>query len=236
MTGRVRDLSAMPRNPILASMARSAEEALVRPFRRWQHGPQVRACDHPGCREEGLHRAPRSRERLREYFYFCLEHVRAYNRAWDYFAGMDEDEIEAERRRDACWQRPSWPLGSIGHDDRGGYRYRDDFGIFENGFEARRRDGNGRHRRGGDGHGTGEAHRDGRGYGWRRGPRPETPAEKALAELDLVGPVTFEAVKARYKELAKRLHPDANGGDRSTEDRLKIVNQAYATLRAAYAR
>jgi curved DNA-binding protein CbpA len=46
--------------------------------------------------------------------------------------------------------------------------------------------------------------------------------------------VTFAAIKVRYKELVKRFHPDANGGDRTNEDRLKTVNQAYATLRKAY--
>ena len=38
-------------------------------------------------------------------------------------------------------------------------------------------------------------------------------------------------MKTRYKELAKRHHPDANGGDRAAEERLKTINIAYATLR-----
>ena len=51
--------------------------------------------------------------------------------------------------------------------------------------------------------------------------------------LDLKPPVTLKEVKARYKTLVKRLHPDANGGDKEAEERLKVVNQAYSTLKAA---
>ncbi len=44
-------------------------------------------------------------------------------------------------------------------------------------------------------------------------------------------PVSRDDVKARYKMLAKSLHPDANGGDKRAEERLKSVNHAYTTLR-----
>ena len=54
-----------------------------------------------------------------------------------------------------------------------------------------------------------------------------------LATLGLSWPVTMDEVKTRYKELAKRHHPDANNGDRAAEERLKTINLAYATLRIA---
>jgi len=53
-----------------------------------------------------------------------------------------------------------------------------------------------------------------------------------LATLGLSWPVTMTEVKSRYKELAKRHHPDANNGDRASEERLKIINLAYAELRS----
>ncbi len=70
----------------------------------------VRACDWEGCEAEGAHPAPKSRERMYERYWFCKEHARAYNSAWNYFAGMSADEIEAERKRDTIWQRPTWPF------------------------------------------------------------------------------------------------------------------------------
>ena len=62
----------------------------------------------------------------------------------------------------------------------------------------------------------------------------QTPPElrEPLATLGLSWPTTLEAVKTRYKELAKRHHPDANGGDRAAEERLKTINLAYAAVRS----
>ena len=71
----------------------------------------VRTCDWPGCTEDGEHRAPKARDRLREYHWFCMDHVRVYNKRWNYYQGMSELEIEDDKRHDTVWNRPSWPLG-----------------------------------------------------------------------------------------------------------------------------
>lgn len=192
-------------------MRRPNQKELDGPFR---HPPgQERACQHPGCREAGAYRAPVGRERLHEYYWFCLEHVRAYNLAWDFFAGMNETEIERQRRDDTVWQRPSWPFSQSGGRAtrsngrfNGAYRMHDGFGFFSEGPA-----------------------------GERTPPRPPTEEQKALAVLDLAGPVTFQDIRARYKTLVKKLHPDANGGDRAAEERLKAVNQAYAALKIRFA-
>jgi len=75
-----------------------------------QSAVDVRQCDWQGCEAEGAHPAPRSRARLMERYWFCKEHAREYNRAWNYFAGMSAAEIELERRKDTIWQRPTWPF------------------------------------------------------------------------------------------------------------------------------
>src|SRR5258708_32746139 len=91
--------------------------------------PPMRPCGHPGCAGRGDFRAPRSKSELNAFYWFCLDHVRAYNAAWNYYAGMSEAEIEAEIRSDTVWQRPTWPLGSrIGA--RFEPRWRDD-GLFD---------------------------------------------------------------------------------------------------------
>src|SRR5580704_4583932 len=71
---------------------------------------KTRACDCPGCSGIGDYRAPKTRE-LTDYYFFCLDHVRSYNAAWDYFAGMTGAQIEAHIRAATMWERPSWPLG-----------------------------------------------------------------------------------------------------------------------------
>ena len=56
---------------------------------------------------------------------------------------------------------------------------------------------------------------------------------KALDTLGLEVGAPPAEIKARFKELVKRHHPDANGGDRSTEDRLREIIQAYNYLKSA---
>ncbi len=175
-------------------------------------GPKGRqSCAHPDCGKEGLYRAPRSRRALDSYYWFCLDHVRLYNKAWDYCAGMTPEDIEAHIRADVVGWRPTWPMGwwASRRADAIFDSVEDGFGFFT--AEAGRRAG-------AEGRKTNPA-----GLG--------TAEEKALSAMDLSSPVTLERVKARYKELVKRLHPDANGGDQAAEERLKSVNQAYATLR-----
>jgi len=58
--------------------------------------------------------------------------------------------------------------------------------------------------------------------------------EQALAVFEIEPPFTPVRLKARYKQLVKLHHPDAHGGDKAAEERLKIINQAYATLKASY--
>ncbi len=159
-------------------------------------GPHV--CAAPDCAEPGQFRAPEDREHLNSYVWFCLEHVRAYNAAWNFCAGMSDDEMEAEIRRDTVWRRPSWRLGAWRN-----FRVHDPFDLFEDG--------------GGGAPPPGAAAANG-----------EEAAALALFELDATADTA--AVKARYKELAKRLHPDSTGGDKAAEEQLKDVNRAYATL------
>jgi hypothetical protein len=165
-----------------------------------------RPCDHPGCAGVGDYRAPRSRTALDNFYWFCLDHVRAYNAAWNFYQGMSTAEIEAEIRHDTVWQRPSWPLGArVG--TLYGARWRG-FGLFDLDEDQ-----------------PGEP---------RAPKRPRSPLEKALALFDLTPPLTLASLKARYKELVKRHHPDTHGGDKVAEEMLKEINQAYSTLKASY--
>ncbi len=70
-----------------------------------------------------------------------------------------------------------------------------------------------------------------------RGASEQTPTDlrEPMATLGLSWPTTLDQVKTRYKELAKRHHPDANGGDETAEERLKTINLAYAAVRTKLA-
>ena len=159
----------------------------------------------PGCCAAGEYRAPKSRKNLRDYWWFCLDHVREYNSTWDYYKGMSPGEIEAHMRADSAWQRPSWPLGRLGANWDEAI-LSDPLRVLDTGCVR----------------------------GHRSGIPDRVPPElrEPLATLGLSWPTTLEQVKSRYKELAKRHHPDANGGDRLCEERLKVINLAYAALRS----
>lgn len=166
-----------------------------------------RSCDVPDCLCAGEYRAPKSPASLRDYWWFCLDHVREYNAAWDFYRGMSPGEIEAQVRADTSWQRPTWPLGRFGGriDEASLRRGLDEL---ESQFAAARREAG-----------------------------QEAPRElrEPLATLGLDWPVSMEALKRQYKKLAKQHHPDANGGDRAAEERLKTINLAYAALRGRLA-
>ena len=168
-----------------------------------------------GLRPSGLRRGPAiSARRARAprshlFYWFCLDHVRAYNAAWNYYAGMSAAEIEREIRNDTVWQRPTWPLGT-----RAGMRYAPrfrDYGLFglddEDEPHERRA---------------------------RAPPPPGLAAGTGARYIQSEPPLTLVGLKARYKELVKLHHPDVHGGDKAAEERLKIINLAYATLKASY--
>ncbi|HEX4293921.1 MAG TPA: J domain-containing protein [Rhizomicrobium sp.] len=169
---------------------------------------QVRPCAEPGCKDEGAYRVPKSREELAKHVWLCLAHARAHNESWDYFKGMSERQIESFRNDAIIGHRPTWPLGKRAARMHNGFPAFD----FDNAFGAAKE---------------------------KKEPtrRPERQITRlqltAFDTLNLEPSATLIEIKARYKELVKRFHPDANGGDRGAEERLKQVIKAYGVLRAS---
>ncbi len=157
----------------------------------------------------GEYRAPRSREALSSFYWFCLDHVRAYNAAWDYYRGMSPEEIERCRRADVVGGRPSWPLGVRGPQHR--LRPEELRAALDALFAG--------------------AEIPGAGRAGAPPPQRSAPEVEALAVLELAAEASAIEIKSRYKELVKRHHPDANGGDKAAEERLKSINQAYTFLK-----
>jgi hypothetical protein len=175
----------------------------------------LRRCDHPSCTAEGRFPAPKSRESRDGRWVFCLDHVRQYNAGWDFFRGMSDAEIEKYQREDALGHRPTWRIGTKPQVEDPQVWVKDDLGILAD-------------------------------VGLRMGEaRPKSAAElrlpprerEALATLgfDLAGldlPLGKGVLKKQYKTMVKRYHPDANGGDKDAEERLKSITQAYAYLQS----
>ena len=177
--------------------------------------PDERPCDHPGCRRAATAKAPKSRILINDHYHFCQPHAAEYNKQWDFFAGMSEGEIRAHQEARATGERPTWSCQPSNRSreaaaaaSRDARAFSDPFGIF--GAARRRAEANeeaGRH--------LGKLERN------------------ALADLDLQNDAQPTVIRARYTELVKRCHPDANGGDRSAEHKLQRVIKAYKTLQKA---
>jgi DnaJ-domain-containing protein 1 len=169
----------------------------------------VRICDQADCRAPASTRAPKSRE----HYWFCQAHAAEDNRSWNFFAGMTEGEIRDRMAEDlATGGRPTWSVAQGGRNrEAAAHRgfFRDPFGIFGGG------------KVGADAGVTAAERRMGK---LERG---------ALVDLGLDATATAQTIRERYVELVKRCHPDANGGDRSSERKLQRVIRAYKTLRKA---
>ena len=171
-------------------------------------------CDFPNCCRAGLYKAPKGPKQLRDYYYFCLEHVRDYNRSWNFNEGLNEEELEQMIRRSTTWERPSWPFGArqAGFSSLLNNEIRDVFGLFE--------DNDIKYKRSDDSRGSNSVYA-----------KLDSQQLNALSVMELEVPIELEELKSKYKDLVKLNHPDRNGGDKESEERLKIINQAYTTLK-----
>src|SRR5262244_2891455 len=112
----------------------------VKPDKDRRLRAQCPACEWPNCKAPATHRAPKGRLREREYWRFCLEHVREYNHAYNFFAGMSAEDIARYQKEAVIGHRPTWKMGMNGgrptsrshssrlHPDFGGAD--DPFGVF----------------------------------------------------------------------------------------------------------
>src|SRR5262249_21271868 len=155
-----------------------------------------------------------------QYHHFCLDHVRLYNRSYNYFAGMNDAAIAAYQKDAVTGHRPTWTMGV---NSAGPTRAAPPGAAAEGPAGTRQ----------------GRVFMFGRsGFGAQAAaPEPEPRRKlrnlerRSLQALHLDAMATGPQIKARYKELVKRHHPDANGGDRSSEDRLQEIIQAYNYLK-----
>jgi hypothetical protein len=172
--------------------------------------PRVRVCSHEGCTDEATCHVTKSSKNLSERIWLCMPHAREHNEHWDFFEGMSETEIERFRIDAITGHRPTWRLGertARTPHPYGSFHFDSSFG--------------------------GDVEEEEKPQP-RRPVRSVTgPIRQALDVMGLGESATLQEIKSRYKELVKRFHPDANGGDRGAEERLKQVIKAYAVLRAS---
>jgi DnaJ domain len=184
--------------------------------RRHTGGP---ACEWPKCKSAATHKAPKGRGEGAIYWRFCLDHVREYNASYNFFAGMSDSDIASYQKDAMIGHRPTWKMGMNGGKPSArshSARFQPDLGGADDPLGLFR-------------------HFGARAAGAKAHPEEarvvHNAERKALDVLGLEPDTTISEIKVRFKALVKRHHPDVNGGDRSTEDRLREIIQAYKYLK-----
>ncbi|MFT4912707.1 MAG: hypothetical protein ACI9YM_001288 [Brevundimonas sp.] len=184
--------------------------------------PGEKACDWPDCSKPATARAPKSRERLNDFYDFCQSHAGAYNKNWNFYAGMSEGQVRAAQENEAMTGgRPTWDMKAsknsreaAGNAAKLGKAHTGPSGSWSNSF----------------------------GLFDRRTQEQVNPADDhrvgkleraAMSDLGLEPGAEKSDIKARYHEMLKRFHPDTNGGDRGAEAKLQSVIRAWKILKKA---
>jgi DnaJ-domain-containing protein 1 len=170
------------------------------------------ACEMPGCEVEGTHKAPKHRG-LNDYYFFCLPHVMEYNKAWNFFEGLSDTEVQDHLHKSMHGDRPTWKGGVNGTAEEA---------LYDKMWKAYHGDDQEPPKRK-------ESKRD-----YMPGEVKNTPEFEAMALMGLEPPVDLAALKKRYKDLAKKHHPDLNRGCKKSEELLKQINMAYTILKVAF--
>jgi hypothetical protein len=177
-------------------------------------------CQWKGCTEAGLHRAPKGRGHDGQYYVFCMDHVRQYNASYNYFEGMSDAEVDDFRKSAVTGHRPTWKLGenawAAGREALNSARR---YARFARGAPL-------------DSHGLFGDRAEAGATPHAERKRPLRHLErKALEAMNLTESASRQEIKSRFKLLVKRHHPDANGGDRGAEEKLREIIQAYNYLK-----
>lgn len=197
----------------------------IKPRREEKAQPEGPPCQWEGCQEPGLFKAPKGHKSEGQYLNFCKDHIRQYNATFNFFSGMSADEQDEHLTKNAqTADRPTSRMGTnpnIGAQAQNragsgprvharGTRFHDPLGVFARAKRAAER------------------------APQKERVKPVQALDKrALETLGLEPGAMSDDIKKAYKALVKTHHPDANGGDRSSEDRLRAVIVAYTHLKTA---
>ena len=160
-----------------------------------------RVCAYPGCMEPGEYPAPLSPKELHKKQYFCLRHIREFNKNWNFFKDMSEVEAEHYRLNSITGHRPTWKMGVEVNEEEVIHK------VFEMFSDSK-------------------AHVHDTPYVTKHLP---IHIKDALSVLGLSNNANYEMVKKRYRDLVKKFHPDVCG--KKGEERFKHISQAYQLLK-----
>jgi len=161
-------------------------------------------CEWKNCREVGKFKAPIEKDNSKKFKLLCEIHIKLFNKSWNYFEGMSQDEIENFLKSDLTWHRPTQKFGSADNffNILWNNALSDKFKIFKED--------------------TTESAKN------RKLCEKDRDAFKLLG-LDFNS--DWSTIQKKFKTLVKKFHPDRNAGNKQFEDKLKKITLAYSNLK-----
>ena len=151
-------------------------------------------CDWKDCKEIGEYKAPKERDNSRNFRYLCLEHIKIFNKNWNYFADMNDEQIEYFIKSDITWHKPTKSFASSDNFFKilWNNALEDKINIFAN-----------------------------TEYKEFKKSKLSEKDRHALEVLGLKYEAKWADIQKKFKGLVKKYHPDKNHGSKKYEDILK---------------
>ena len=162
-------------------------------------------CEWENCEQSGDFRAPIEKDNSKNYKWLCGEHIKLFNKSWNYFEGMDQNEIENFIKSDITWHRPTQKFGSS--DNFFNILWNNALNDKFNFFKQENNINN------------------------LNGAKLYEKDKDALRIMGLELNASWPIIQKRFKTLVKKFHPDKNAGNKQFEDKLKKITLAYSHLK-----
>ena len=166
-------------------------------------------CEWGNCNKIGKFKAPAEKDNSKNFKWLCKDHIKLFNKKWNYFNGMSQSEIENFLKSDLTWHRPTQKFGSADNffNILWNNVLRDQEGIF--------------------------AHPKIKKQNFKIKSFNEKDIN-AFKIMELKVGSKWQEIQKQFKMLVKKFHPDMNSGNKIFEDKLKSITLAYNQLKTTY--
>jgi len=162
-------------------------------------------CEWDKCKEVGSFKAPAEKDNSKNFKWLCKEHIKLFNKNWNYFEGMTQNEIENFLKSDITWHRPTQQFGSS-----------DNFFniLWNNTLDDKFK-----------------IYKDDKLFNLKKRKKLSEKDKDAFKIMELELTADWSMIQKKFKTLVKKFHPDKNSGNKKYEDKLKKITLAYSHLK-----